>query len=271
MLSALELGQDDFQILFDVCRDEGIRFLSSPFDQESAEFLLNLGLDTVKLGSGEVTNLPMLRWIGGRGARIILSTGMSDMDEVARAVLTLQEAGARELVLLHCVSEYPAPVDQLNLRAIRTMERAFGLPVGFSDHSGSNAVAAAAVALGARVIERHLTLDPTAPGPDHACSSSPEEFETMVSAIREVEQSLGDGLKRPAPCELANRAVVRKSLVAARDLPVGAVVREEDLAIKRPATGIAPAHLELILGLTLQKPVARDHVLQWADFQHDSP
>jgi len=268
MLARYELSPDQFRGLFDDCRETGIRFLSSPFDPESLAFLIDLGLDTIKLGSGELTNLPLLEQLGRSGVRVIASTGMATLGEVEQAVRVLRAAGCRDLVLLHCVTAYPAPPEQVNLRAMVTLGRAFGLPVGYSDHAPGIAVAAAAVALGATVIEKHLTLDRSAPGPDHAASSEPAELATLVAAVRQVESCLGDGIKQPAPCELPNIAVARKSLVAARDLAAGTVLREGDLVIKRPGDGIPPLHGPHILGMKLARDVARDQVLRWEDFKH---
>jgi len=270
MLSRLELGEDAFRELRAFCREVGISFLSTPFDPGSLEFLLSLGLATVKVGSGELTNLPLLERLGAAGVRVILSTGMSTLGEVERAIRALQDAGCRELVLLHCVTQYPTPIDQVNLRAMATLRSAFGLPVGYSDHTPGIEVAVAAAALGAVVIEKHLTLDPTAPGPDHAASSAPAEFAALVRAIRNVEAALGDGVKRPAACELPNRVVARKSLVAARDLAAGAVIAAGDLVVKRPGGGIAPRHRDRVIGLRLARAVARDTVLSWDDFRHES-
>ncbi|MEZ4386116.1 MAG: N-acetylneuraminate synthase [Candidatus Krumholzibacteriia bacterium] len=268
MLRRLELSADDFRALRTCCGEVGIGFLSTPFDLESLAFLLDLGVDTIKIGSGELTNLPLLAAIGRAGVRVILSTGMARLGEIETALDVLRAAGCRDLVLLHCVTQYPTPADQVNLRAMGTLRQAFAVPVGYSDHTQGNEMAIAAAALGAVIIEKHLTLDPTAPGPDHAASSSPAEFAALVAAVRNVEAGLGDGVKRPAACEVANMAIARKSLVAARDLAAGTVVAAVDLVVKRPGDGIAPAHLDHVTGLRLARPVARDTVLRWEDFQH---
>jgi len=269
LLARLELGESDFRQLAAYCSEVGIGFLSTPFDPESLEFLLSLGLSTIKVASGEITNLPLLSRLGSAGVRVILSTGMSTLGEVERAVRTLQDAGCRDLVLLHCVTQYPTPVEQVNLRALATLRQAFGLPVGYSDHTPGNEVAVAAAALGAVIIEKHLTLDPRAPGPDHAASSPPDQFAALVRAIRNVEAALGDGVKRPAACERANLVVARKSLVAARDLAAGTVITAADLVLKRPGDGIAPRHQERVIGLRLVRAVPRDTVLCWDDFAHE--
>jgi len=268
MLARLELGPEQFRELAGYCRELGIRFLSSPFDPESLELLLDLRLDTIKVGSGELTNLPLLDRLGRCGARTILSTGMASLGEVETAIGAYHGAGGRDLALLHCVTEYPAPVEQVNLRAMETLRSAFGLPVGYSDHTPGIAVAVAAAALGATIIEKHLTLDRKAAGPDHAASSDPPEFAGMVAAIRSVEACLGDGRKRPAPCERPNLAVARKSLVAGRDLPAGTVLVDGDLLIKRPGDGIPPAHQPHVVGLRLARSLRRDEVLRWEHFHH---
>jgi N,N'-diacetyllegionaminate synthase len=269
MLSRLELGEDDFRALHAHCADRGIRFLSSPFDLASLDFLLTLNLDTIKLGSGELTNFPLLARLGRAGRRVILSTGMAILGEVEAAVSALRAAGGDQIVLLHCVTQYPAPIAEVNLRAMQTLAAAFGLPVGYSDHTPGIEVAAAAAALGAVVIEKHLTLDRGAAGPDHAASSDPEEFADLVRAVRNVEACLGDGIKRPAACEVDNMVVARKSLVAARDLAAGSVLRRQDLEVKRPGDGIAPAHLDHVVGMRLARDVAADTVLRWEDLHHD--
>jgi N,N'-diacetyllegionaminate synthase len=269
LLARYELGPERFRELHAYCREIGIRFLASPFDPESVALLLEMGLETIKLGSGELTNLPLLATVGRHPVRVIASTGMATLGEVELAVTTLRDAGCADLVLLHCVTEYPAPVEQVNLRALATLRCAFGLPVGYSDHAPGIALAIAAAALGATVIEKHLTLDRGAPGPDHAASSEPAELTALVTAVRQVEAALGDGVKRPAPCELPNIPVARKSLVAARDLAAGTVVREADLVIKRPGDGIPPLHLARIAGMRLARDVARDTVLRWEDFKYD--
>lgn len=269
LLARLELGSGAFRNLQSYCREIGIGFLSSPFDPESLAFLLSLGLKTLKIGSGEITNLPLLEQLGEAGVRVILSTGMSTLGEVETAVSALQRGGVGDVVLMHCVTQYPAPVTEVNLRAMVTLRQAFGLPVGYSDHTPGIEVATAAAALGATVIEKHLTLDPASPGPDHAASSTPAEFEALVQAIRNIEVALGDGIKRPAACELPNLVVARKSLVAARDLAAGSLIGDADLVIKRPGSGIAPQFLRRVVGQRLLRAVTQDTVLNWDDISHE--
>ena len=265
MLAALEFDNVAWRSIHAHCRGVGIEFLSSPFDERAADFLDELGVRVFKVPSGEITNTPFLRHVGAKGKPVLLSTGMAWLGEVETAVRTLQDAGVRDLTLLHCVTEYPAPPEQINLRAMATLAQAFGLPVGYSDHTGGIEIAVAAVALGANVIEKHFTLDTTLPGPDHRASLDPPAFEAMVRAIRSVEAALGDGRKRPALCELPNLPVVRKSLVAARDLRAGDRLGRGDVVVKRPGSGIAPGELDRVLGRCVARDIAADEVILWSD------
>jgi N-acetylneuraminate synthase/N,N'-diacetyllegionaminate synthase len=215
--------------------------------------------------SGELTNLPFLEQLARTSDELIVSTGMSWLCEVEAAVRTVQTAGCPRLTLLHCVTEYPAPIDQVNLSAMGVLASAFGLPVGYSDHTAGIDIPIAAVALGATVIEKHFTLDPAMSGPDHAASLNPEDFSKMVQAIRNTEQAIGDGRKRPADCELGNVSVVRKSLVAARDLRAGESLSPEDITIKRPGTGLAPALLTQLVGRRARRDIRADELLAWRD------
>ena len=248
MLARLELSPSDHEMLFAHCAGVGIEFMSTPFDPESARYLKRLGVRRLKISSGDVTNLPMLEVVGALGLPVVLSTGMADMAEVEAAVTTLRGAGATDLAILQCVSNYPADPALTNLRVMDAFARAFGAPVGLSDHSTGLAMSIAAVARGAAYIEKHFTLDRSLPGPDHQASLLPDELRALVAAIRDVEAALGDGVKRPAPSELPVREVARKSLVAARDLPGGAILTREDLDVLRPGTGLSPATLPAVLG-----------------------
>ena len=248
MLARLELSEADHRMLAARCAAGGIEFMSTPFDPESARFLARLGVRRIKISSGDLTNLPMLEMVGGLGLPVILSTGMADLDEVSDAVRTLRGAGVRDLALLQCVSNYPADPALTNLRVMDTFARTFGTPVGLSDHSTGIAIAIAAAARGAAYIEKHFTLDRALPGPDHQASLLPDELRALVTAVRQVESALGDGIKRPAPSELPVRAVARKSLVAARDLAAGTLLAGPDLVILRPGTGLSPAALPRVLG-----------------------
>jgi N-acetylneuraminate synthase len=263
MLQRLELDAAAHQRLIDHCRQIGIQFLSSPFDTQSADLLATLNVPLYKVPSGEITNLPFLQHLARKGRPLIMSTGMSTLGEVEEAVNVLRAAGAMQLTLLHCVTEYPAPYAEVNLRAMQTLKSAFDLPVGYSDHTPGIDIAIAAVALGAEVIEKHFTLDRTLPGPDHAASLEPVELRQMVEAIRHVEAALGTGIKAPAPCELPNLPVARKSVVAARSLPAGHQLATGDLEIKRPGNGLAPKLLPALIGRTLRAGVAKDEILNW--------
>ena len=263
MLKKLELDAAAHQRLIDHCRQSGIQFLSSPFDMQSADLLASLGVQIFKVPSGEITNLPFLEHLARKGRPLILSTGMSTLGEVEEAVGVLQSAGAKQVTLLHCVTEYPAPYAEINLRAMLTLKSAFGLPVGYSDHTPGIEIAIAAAALGAEVIEKHLTLDRSLPGPDHSASLEPDELRQMAEAIRHVEAALGTGIKAPAPCELPNLPIARKSVVAAHPLEAGHRLRPEDLHIKRPGTGIAPKFLPVLIGRTLRSGVAQDEIIDW--------
>jgi len=263
MLRRLELSEESHKILLKHCRQAGIQFLSSPFDLPSVDFLHSLDVPCFKVPSGEITNHPLLQNVGLTGRPVILSTGMSTLGEVEEAIQVLQTAGTSELTLLHCVTEYPAPFDEVNLRAMQTLRTAFGLPVGYSDHTPGTEIAIAAVSLGAVVIEKHFTLDRSLPGPDHAASLEPSELGQMVAAIRHVEAALGTGIKAPAPCERPNISVARKSVVAARNLPAGHRLAPDDLDIKRPGSGLAPKFMGALTGRTLRVAVGRDDFITW--------
>lgn len=248
MLRRLELTKADHLELVEECRRHGILFLSSAFDEASADLLEELDVPAYKVPSGEITNLPFLRHLAGKRRPLIVSTGMSDIDEVATALDAIEDAADVPVVLLHCVSLYPSPAEGVNLRAMETMRRRFDVPVGYSDHTEGIAVALAAVGLGADVIEKHFTSDRALPGPDHAASLEPDELKALISGIRSVEASLGDGQKRPLPAEAETAAVARKSLVAATDIRAGSVIKREMLAIKRPGTGLPPGQLDQVVG-----------------------
>jgi N-acetylneuraminate synthase len=256
MVRRLELSRSDHEVLVADCRRHGIRFLSTAFDRPSFDMLLELGLDLVKVPSGEITNLPLLRHLAGPGLPMIMSTGMATLDEIAAALAAVDAAGTprSRVTLLHCTTEYPAPFDEVNLRAIATLRDAFGLAVGYSDHTSGIEIAIAAVALGATVIEKHVTLDRTLPGPDHQASLEPAELRAMIAAIRHLEVAFGDGIKQPTPSELRNRSVARKSLVARRAIRAGEPFSAENLTAKRPGTGISPMRWDDVLG----RPAARD-------------
>ena len=267
MVKRLELSEAHHRELFSYCRAKGILFLSSPFDGTSANFLNELGVVAFKIPSGEITNLPFLGHLARKRKPLILSTGMSTLEEVHQAVSALRENGCEKLILLHCVSSYPARPEDANLRAMRTLEEAFHTPVGYSDHTEGIDIALAAAALGACVIEKHFTLDRSMPGPDHKASIEPLELKALVAGIRKVESALGTGLKAPADAEMDTAAVARKSLVAARDIPAGKHLTRPMIAIRRPGTGIAPTLLHSIIGRRARRTLKADHLITWEDLE----
>jgi N-acetylneuraminate synthase/N,N'-diacetyllegionaminate synthase len=248
MIRRLELPSDAFRELQAYCHQQGILFISSPFDHESADLLDNLKVPAFKIGSGEITNLPLLAHVARKGRPMLVSTGMSTLDEVAVALDTIRRAGASQLVLLHCVSNYPANPADANLHAMNAMADTFQVPVGFSDHTQGITVAVAAVALGACILEKHFTLDRTLPGPDHLASLEPRELRELVEAVRTVTSALGDGRKQPAASEANTAAVARRSLVAARHIAAGTRLTQELIAILRPGTGLPPAMRDQLVG-----------------------
>lgn len=283
MLERLALDFDSHLALQARCAERGIAFLSSPFDPASADFLVGrLGLDTIKLGSGELTNAPLLWRLARREVKLILSTGMATLDEVLTAlgVCCLARAGIEpssaaqcraafqpallrdRVTLMHCTTAYPCPFDEVNLRAMRTLREATGLAVGYSDHTPGIAVSLAAVAMGARVIEKHFTLDRRLPGPDHAASLEPGELTDLVSGIRAVSAALGSAAKRPTPAESANAAAARKSLVAAAPIARGTPFSSENLACKRPGDGLAPLQLWSLIGHPAPRDYAADEPIE---------
>lgn len=264
MLSRLELTRAMHEDLLAHCARCGIAFLSSGFDIASVDLLVELGLERFKIPSGEITNLPYLRHVGGLRGSVILSTGMATLDEIAAALTVLQQAGtARErITVLHCNSAYPTPLPDVNLRAMQTIRAAFDVSVGYSDHTPGIEIAVAAVALGATVIEKHLTLDRGMEGPDHRASLEPPEFAAMTRAIRNLEVAMGDGLKRPSPSEMANLPLVRKSLVCAQAIRRGQTFTTDNVAVKRPGTGLSPMRLDEVLGRVARRDFAIDEMIE---------
>ena len=250
MLRDLELSFDDFAALSAYCREVGIEFLSTPFDVESADVLHRLGMRAFKLASGEITNPQLIRHVGRFDRPVILSTGMANLGEVERALGWLEDSGTGEIAILHCVSDYPTAPSDVNLRAMDTLAAAFGHVTGWSDHCVGDTVAIAAVARGARIIEKHFTLDKALPGPDHKASLEPAELAQMIERIRVVEQALGDGRKGPTPAERNVKAVARRSIAAIRDIAAGERITPDDLGFLRPATGLPPDLLEMVVGRT---------------------
>ena len=264
MLRRLELSVEAHEALVDCCRERKIEFLSTAFDAASVQLLRRLGMTRWKVSSCDLTNLPHLRLIGGMAQAVILSSGMADLSEVVHAVTVVEQAGTPRsaITVLHCSTAYPTPMTDVNLRAMQTLaDELPGVRVGYSDHTEGIEVAVAATARGARVIEKHLTLDRGLPGPDQRASSEPGEFAAMVMAIRHIEVALGDGVKRPAPAELANRDVARRSLVAARDIAEGDLFTEENLTVKRPGSGVSPMRWDEYLGRRAGRAYRRDDLI----------
>jgi N,N'-diacetyllegionaminate synthase len=260
MLKRLEISLDMHHELIAHCSERKIGFFSTGFDIESVDLLVSLGQNLYKIPSGEITNLPYLRHVGQLGKRVILSTGMATLGEVEDAIDVLEKAGTpcNRIVVLHCTTEYPTPMSEVNLHAMQTLQRAFGVQVGYSDHTQGIEVAIAAVALGATVIEKHFTLDRTLPGPDHRASLEPHELKAMISAIRNIEQALGDGIKRLTISEAKNKPVVRKSIVAGRDISAGESFSSANLVTKRPGTGISPMRWDEVIGCRAGRDFAAD-------------
>jgi len=263
-LERLELSSDELARIADHCRSRHIEFLCTAFDAGMIQLLADMGMRRVKIASGELDNLPALACFGASGLPVLLSTGMATLDEVRLAVEALREAGARDITLLHCTSLYPAPMESVNLRAMQTLRDSFDLPVGYSDHTLGDHVAVAAVALGARVIEKHLTLDRTLPGPDHAASMEPADFAAMCNRLRATALALGDGVKAPAPAELEVARVARKSWHAATDLAAGALLEVGDVCLKRPATGLSatrsPVGCRLKIARAADEPIRESDI-----------
>ena len=263
MLRRLELTGSMHNELIAHSATRNIQFFSTGFDIESVDLLRSLGQDHFKIPSGEITNLPYLRHIGQLGQSVILSTGMATLGEIEAAIDVLEQAGTlrASMTVLHCNTEYPSPMADVNLRAMQSICEAFGVAVGYSDHTPGIEIPIAAVALGATVIEKHLTLDRNLPGPDHKASLEPGEFAAMVGAIRNIELALGDGIKRPSPSEIKNKPIARKSLVAARAIRAGEPFTQENITAKRPGTGISPMRWDDVIGKAARRDFAVDELI----------
>jgi N-acetylneuraminate synthase len=267
MIRKLELSFEDFIKLKKYCEKKGIMFLSTPFDHQSIDFLYNL-LDIYKIPSGEIINYPYLRHIASKNKPIIMSTGMANLGEVEEAINTIRTVNSKAVIyLLHCTTNYPASYEETNLKAMQTLLAAFKLPVGYSDHTSGIEVPIAAAALGARIIEKHFTLDKKLFGPDHKASLEPGELKEMIKAIRNIEKALGDGIKKPNQSEIEIIKVARKSLIAGRDIKAGEIIKESDVIIKRPGTGIPPKFQEIVVGMRILNDVSKDDLFKWEDFK----
>lgn len=265
MVKKLELSKADHQELMAYANHKNIMFFSTPFDNGSVDLLVELGVPVIKISSGEITNHPFLKYIAKKGLPIILSTGMSTLEEVAEAVSVIKEAGCKDLTLLHCTSNYPARVEDCNLLAMKTMADAFNVLVGYSDHTPGIYVSLAAAAMGACVIEKHFTLDKNLPGPDHRASLEPDELEEMVRGIRLVEKVQGSSVKAPVKSELEVRGVARKSIVAKIDIPKDTIISEDMIAFKRPGTGIAPKYFNTIVEKKARRFIKKDDLVKLSE------
>jgi N,N'-diacetyllegionaminate synthase len=263
MARKLELSVAQQRELLEHCRMRKVAFLSTPFDLDSVDVLNGFGLKTIKIPSGELTNLPYLRKIGSLGKKVIMSTGVSRMGEIKKAISVLTRAGTRrrEITVLHCNTEYPTPFSDANLLAIPAMRGELNVDVGYSDHTPGIEASIAAAALGASIIEKHFTLDKTMSGPDHRASIDPAELKAMVASIRNIEKAIGSGIKRPSPSELKNKDIVRKSIVASRDILKGELLTEENMTVKRPGTGISPMRWDYVVGRRAGKSFKEDEAI----------
>lgn len=264
MVKRLELSPEDHEVLLAECLRCGIGFFSTAFDRESHDMLIRLGIDRVKVPSGELTNLPLLRHLTREGLPVILSTGMATLGEIDTALDIIESNGTPrdKVTILHCTTEYPAPMSEVNLRAMVSLSAAFGTAVGYSDHTEGIEIPIAAVALGATLIEKHFTLDRSMPGPDHRASIEPTQLRTMVSAIRNIEAALGDGLKRPTESERRNKLIARKSIVASRAIKAGELFDETNLDTKRPGTGISPLRWDEVIGRRAKRDFHDDELIE---------
>lgn len=264
MLKKLELSEADHLALQKHCEAHHIKFISTPFDLESIDFLADLGMDFFKIPSGEITNYPYLKHIARKGLPVVLSSGMATMEDIANTLSVLERFGLdrKQISLLHCTTEYPTPMNEVNLKAMETLRKTFNLPVGYSDHTQGIEVAIAATALGAAIIEKHFTLDRNMEGPDHIASLEPQELKAMVQAIRHIEKALGDGDKKPMPSETKNKAIARKSIVAKRPISENEILTEENLTVKRPGDGISPMRWEEVVGTKARRAFNTDEKIE---------
>jgi N-acetylneuraminate synthase len=266
MLQKLELSEDDHYLLLDYCKQKNINFFSTAFDLESLDFLKKLGLKLFKVPSGEITNLPYLEKLASIAEEIIISTGMSTMDEIGEAIAVLKEKSNAKITVLHCNTEYPTPFGDVNLLAMNTIKRKFDVAVGYSDHTLGIEVPIAAVTLGATVIEKHFTLDKTLPGPDHAASLEPAEIKAMITSIRHIEKALGSAVKEPSNSEVKNIVIARKSIHLKTDKNKGDVIKEDDMEMLRPGDGISPMQFRALIGKTIANDLPCGHKLSFNDF-----
>ena len=270
MLKKLELTYSDHLILIEHCKKHNINFLSTAFDLESIDMLVGFGLEQYKIPSGEITNLPYLQKIGKLKKEIIISTGMSTLEEVEDAISVLMENGTerKKITVLHCNTEYPTPMQDVNLRAMLTLKQRLDIKIGYSDHTLGIEVPVAAVALGAQIIEKHFTLDRNMEGPDHLASLEPDELKAMVKAIRNIELALsGNGEKEPSSSEIKNKTIARKSIHLKSSLPAGHIITQQDLEMKRPGDGISPMQINEVIGRTIKEQLPQEHKLSFKNLK----
>ncbi len=262
MLQKLELQMEDYQKIIYLCRELDIQFLSTPYNSEDADFLNKLGVDAFKIASGQLVEIPFLKHVASLGKPIIISTGMANLAEVYEGISAIRKNGNNQIILLQCTTNYPSAIEDANINAMTTMQKALNITIGYSDHVPNNYACYTAVALGAKCIEKHFTLDQNLPGPDHSCSLNPEQFTQLVNGIRQVEKSLGNPVKQPTQAEIDNTEGMRRSIVAIKDIAQGAVIKKSDLGFKRPATGLAPKELSKIIGKKTKQALSNDTILQ---------
>jgi len=263
MIKKLELSEEAHFELKYYADSQGIIFLSTPYDKGSVDFLVKLGVTALKISSADITNHPLLSHIAAKNLPVILAAGMASLGEVERAIEVIIGGGNQQVILLHCVSSYPARIEDVNLRVMNTLKEAFGFPVGYSDHTMGIEVSLSAAALGAVVIEKHFTLDKNLPGPDHRASLEPKELKQMIVAIRDVEKAMGNGIKKPTKEEEENRQVMRRSIMAKVDIPEGVIITEEALDIKRPGMGISPRYIDRLVGRKAKSNIKKDELITW--------
>lgn len=263
MIKKLELSEEEFRYLASYAKEKDILFLSTPFSCKSVNLLEEMDISAYKIASGEITNFPLLEYIAGKGKPIILSTGMSTLEEIGEALKVINEAGEQRVVLLHCVTSYPARIEEINLKAIETLRKAFNLPVGLSDHTLGKTSSIAAVAMDACMIEKHFTLCRNLPGPDHKASLEPAELKELAEAVRDVEKAMGSGIKLPTLEEEKIKLIARRSIVAATEIPKGSRITRDMLDIKRPGTGITPKDLMAIVGKKAKDGILKDSLITW--------
>jgi len=262
MLKNLELSFDEFREIKIYCERKGIVFLSTPFDYKSVDFLEELGIPAFKIASGEIINFPLLTFIASKGKPLIISTGMSTLEEVEEALRIIYKTQNSKVVLLHCTSDYPAKVEDINLSAMNALHEVFSVPVGFSDHTPGIEISLAAVAMGASVIEKHFTLDKDLPGPDHRASLEPQELKNLVKAIRNIEKAIGNGVKTPSRSEMNTKLISRKSIVAATAIKKGELLNECNLTVKRPGKGISPMRWSEVIGTKAVRDFKEDELIE---------